>query len=146
MATLQGEYEPSPWSIAADQVAQYEASGGAEGATLEGKPVVILTTKGRRSGKLRKTPLMRVEHEGSYAVVASLGGAPKHPVWYFNLLEHPHVELQDGAQVHELRAREVHDDEKRRWWERATEVWPSYDDYQASTDREIPVVVLEPSG
>jgi deazaflavin-dependent oxidoreductase (nitroreductase family) len=142
---LQGEYEPSPFEYAADQVAQYEATGGKEGGTLEGKPVIILTTKGRKSEKLRKNPLMRVEHEGTYAVVASKGGAPTHPVWYLNLREHPHVMLQDGEHVHDLLAREAHDGEKERWWLRATEVWPDYDTYQARTDREIPLILLEPS-
>ncbi len=141
---LEGEYEPSPWAPIAEQVEQYESSGGTEGTTLEGQPCVILTTRGRRSGKLRKTPLMRVEHEGSYAVVASMGGAPQHPVWYFNLLEHPEVTVQDGPDVHDLVAREVTGDEKATWWGRATEVWPSYDDYQAATDRVIPLIVLEP--
>lgn len=141
---LEGEYEPSPWAPIAEQVEQYESSGGTEGTTLEGQPCVILTTRGRRSGKLRKTPLMRVEHEGSYAVVASMGGAPQHPVWYFNLLEHPEVTVQDGPDVHELVAREVTGDEKATWWGRATEVWPSYDDYQAATDRVIPLIVAEP--
>jgi deazaflavin-dependent oxidoreductase (nitroreductase family) len=127
----------------ADTVTQYEATGGREGGTLEGKPCVILTTRGRRTGKLRKTPLMRVEHDGTYAVVASLGGSPKHPVWYFNLLADPAVTLQDGEQVMDLRAREVTGDEKKQWWARANEAWPSYDEYQAKTDREIPVIVLE---
>ena len=142
---LEGEYEPSPWAPIAEQVEQYESSGGTEGTTLEGQPCVILTTRGRRSGKLRKTPLMRVEHEGSYAVVASMGGAPQHPVWYFNLLEHPEVTVQDGPDVHDLVAREVTGDEKAAWWGRATEVWPSYDDYQAATDRVIPLIVVEPA-
>jgi deazaflavin-dependent oxidoreductase (nitroreductase family) len=136
-------YEPSPWDWVADTVTQYEATGGREGGTLEGKPCVILTTRGRRTGKLRKTPLMRVEHDGTYAVVASLGGSPKHPVWYFNLLADPAVTLQDGEQVMDLRAREVTGDEKKQWWARANEAWPSYDEYQAKTDREIPVIVLE---
>lgn len=143
---LVGEYEPSPWAPIADQVERYESSGGTEGTTLDGQPCVILTTRGRRSGKLRKTPLMRVEHEGTYAVVASMGGAPQHPVWYFNLLDHPEVTVQDGPTVHDLVAREVAGEEKATWWRRATEVWPSYDDYQAATDRAIPLVVLEPSG
>jgi F420H(2)-dependent quinone reductase len=141
---LEGEYEPSPWAPIAEQVEQYESSGGTEGTTLEGQPCVILTTRGRRSGKLRKTPLMRVEHEGTYAVVASLGGAPQHPVWYLNLLGHPDVTVQDGPAVHDLVAREVVGDEKATWWSRAIEVWPSYDDYQAATERVIPLVVLEP--
>jgi deazaflavin-dependent oxidoreductase (nitroreductase family) len=138
------EYAPSPWDFVADQVAQYEATGGREGYTLEGKPCVILTTKGRRTGKLRKSPLMRVEHDGTYAVVASLGGSPTHPVWCLNVLADPDVTLQDKDEVMELRAREVTGDEKRAWWRHATAVWPQYDDYQAATDREIPVLVLEP--
>jgi F420H(2)-dependent quinone reductase len=143
---LQGTYEPSPWEPVAEQVRQYEESGGTEGTTLEGQPCIVLTTRGRRTGKLRKAPLMRVEHEGSYAVVASMGGAPEHPVWYFNLLAHPdEVTVQDGPDVRDLRAREVTGDEKAQWWARAVEVWPAYDDYQGGTDREIPVVVLEPA-
>jgi deazaflavin-dependent oxidoreductase (nitroreductase family) len=142
---LTGEYEPSPWDMIAEQVHQYESSGGTEGTLLEGQPCVILTTRGRHTGKLRKTPLMRVEHEGGYAMVASMGGAPKHPVWYFNLLAHPdEVTVQDGPDVFDLHAREVEGDEKAAWWARAVEVWPAYDDYQANTDRVIPVVVLEP--
>lgn len=138
------EYEPSPWQPIADQVALYEATGGAEGGTLQGKPVIILTTRGRRSGKVRKTPLMRVERDGTYAVVASLGGAPKHPVWYHNLIASPTVTLQDGPNVYEMTGREVDGEERARWWTTATKAWPAYDDYQAKTDRRIPVVVLEP--
>jgi deazaflavin-dependent oxidoreductase (nitroreductase family) len=141
---LEGEYEPSPWDVVSDQVRQYEESGGREGTTLEGKPCIILTTRGRKSGKLRKTPLMRVEHDGAYAVVASMGGAPQHPVWYHNLVADPGVTLQDGPDVFDLRAREVTGDEKAEWWARAVEVWPDYDKYQASTDRVIPLFVLEP--
>jgi len=141
---LHGDYEPSPWDFVADQVRQYEATDGREGYLLEGKPCVILTTTGRKTGKLRKTPLMRVEHDGTYAVVASLGGNPKHPVWYLNLLEHPDVRLQDLGKVIEGRARVVTGDEKNEWWTRAVAAWPSYDDYQAATDREIPVIVVEP--
>lgn len=142
---LEGEYEQSPWDLIADQVRRYEESGGTEGTTLDGQPCVILTTRGRRSGKLRKSPLIRVEHEGSYAVVASLGGAPKHPVWYLNLLANPtDVTIQDGADVFDVCAREVEGDEKAAWWARSVAVWPPYDQYQASTDRVIPVVVLEP--
>ncbi len=140
---IEGEYEPSPWDFVADQVAQYEASGGREGGTLEGQPCVILTTRGRHTGKLRKTPLMRVEHDGTYAVVASLGGAPKHPVWYLNVVADPAVTLQDGDQVTDRRARVLTGDEKREWWRRAAEVWPPYDEYQTRTDREIPVILLE---
>ena len=142
---LEGEYEQTPWDLIADQVRRYEESGGTEGTTLDGQPCVILTTRGRRSGKLRKSPLIRVEHEGSYAVVASLGGAPKHPVWYLNLLANPtDVTIQDGADVFDVCAREVEGDEKAAWWARSVAVWPPYDQYQASTDRVIPVVVLEP--
>jgi len=141
--TTSTEYLPSPWEFVADTVRQYEETGGREGGTLEGKPCVILTTQGRHTGKLRKTPLMRVEHDGTYAVVASMGGAPKHPVWYLNLLVDPAVTLQDGDEVSDRRARIVDGDEKREWWARANEVWPSYDEYQAVTDREIPVIVLE---
>jgi deazaflavin-dependent oxidoreductase (nitroreductase family) len=143
--TLSGEYEPSPQSYVRDQVDLYESSGGTEGTTMRGKPVIILTTKGARSGKLRKTPLMRVEHDGDYAVVASLGGAPKHPVWYYNVREHPVVELQDGPVKRRLKAREVTGEEKAAWWERAVEAWPDYAEYQKKTDREIPVFVLEPT-
>jgi F420H(2)-dependent quinone reductase len=141
---LTGEYEPSPSEFVAQQVAQYEATGGKEGAVLQGKPTVILTTTGRKSGKLRKTPLMRVEDGGRYVVVASLGGAPKHPVWYLNLLEHPDVTLQDGGQVFDLRARVATPEEKAAWWPRAVEAWPDYANYQAKTERDIPVVILEP--
>lgn len=144
--TLEGEYEPSPWDMVRDQVEQYERTGGREGGTLEGKPCVILSTRGRRSGKVRKVPLMRVEHDGRYAVVASMGGAPQHPQWYLNLVDDPHVTLQDGERVLDLRAHTATPDEKREWWVHATEVWPPYDEYQANTERDIPVVVLEPAG
>jgi F420H(2)-dependent quinone reductase len=137
-------YEPSPWSPVAEQVALYEATDGKEGGTLEGKPVVILTTRGRHSGALRKSPLMRVEHDGRYVVLASLGGAPQHPVWYLNLEADPRVTLQDGAKVMELRARTATPQERAEWWPRAATAWPAYDDYQTKTDREIPVVILEP--
>ncbi|WP_016698710.1 nitroreductase family deazaflavin-dependent oxidoreductase [Actinoalloteichus spitiensis] len=141
---LSGTYEPSPEKWVRDQVELYEASGGTEGTTLRGMPVVVLTTKGRRSGLLRKSPLMRVEHDGAYAAVASLGGAPKHPVWYHNVLAHPTVELQDGPVRRDYRAREVTGEEKATWWERAVAAYPDYADYQERTDREIPVIVLEP--
>ncbi|MFF9365673.1 nitroreductase family deazaflavin-dependent oxidoreductase [Streptomyces griseoluteus] len=144
---LEGEYEPSPEQWVRDQVELYESSGGREGNTLldTGLPVIILTTRGNRSGKIRKTPLMRVEHDGKYAVVASVGGAPKHPVWYFNVKADPTVELQDGPQKREMRAREVNGDEKAQWWERAVAAFPPYAEYQEKTDREIPVFVLEPA-
>jgi F420H(2)-dependent quinone reductase len=141
---LDGEYEPSPDKRAREQVELYESSGGTQGLTLRGMPVVILTTKGAKSGRLRKTPLMRVEHDGSYAVVASLGGAPKHPVWYYNVAVHPLVELQDGPAKHDMTARELAGDEKAAWWERAVAAWPDYANYQKRTEREIPVFVLEP--
>ncbi|WP_328892108.1 nitroreductase family deazaflavin-dependent oxidoreductase [Streptomyces sp. NBC_00236] len=141
---LQGEYEPSPTPQVRDQVEQYESSGGTEGTTMRGMPVIVLTTLGARSGKIRKTPLMRVEHHGSYAVVASLGGAPRHPVWYHNLTADPRAELQDGPVRRDMTAREVTGDEKALWWERAVEAYPDYADYQEKTDREIPVLVLEP--
>ncbi|WP_066586372.1 nitroreductase family deazaflavin-dependent oxidoreductase [Cellulomonas timonensis] len=140
---LIGEYEPSPSSWAAQQVEKYESSGGTEGTTMRGMPVVILTTRGARSGKLRKTPLMRVEHNGEYAVVASLGGAEKNPVWYYNVVADPHVELQDGPQKWDMIARELKGDEKALWWERAVAAYPDYADYQRKTEREIPVFVLE---
>ena len=141
---LTGEYEPSPWEQVADQVRLYEATAGAEGQMVQGVPCVILTSKGRRTGKVRKAPLIRVEHDGCYAVVASIGGAPTHPVWYFNLKADPDVTLQDGPDVFELRAREAEGEEKATWWARATDVWPPYDEYQAKTDRVIPLLVLEP--
>ncbi|WP_406099625.1 nitroreductase family deazaflavin-dependent oxidoreductase [Streptomyces sp. NBC_01013] len=141
---LQGEYEPSPTPWVRDQVEQYEKSGGTEGTTMRDMPVIVLTTLGAKSGKIRKTPLMRVEHNGSYAVVASLGGAPKHPVWYHNLTADPRAELQDGPVRQDMTAREVTGDEKALWWERAVEAYPDYADYQEKTDRQIPVLVLEP--
>lgn len=141
---LEGTYVPSAWPPIAEQVALYEATDGKEGDTLEGKPVIILTTRGRKTGDVRKTPLMRVEHDGRYVVVASMGGAPQHPVWYLNLLADPHVTLQDGAEVTDLRARTATPEERAVWWPRATAAWPAYDEYQNNTDREIPVVILEP--
>jgi deazaflavin-dependent oxidoreductase (nitroreductase family) len=141
---LDGEYEPSPSSWAREQVERYERSGGTQGTTLQGKPVVVVTSKGARSHKLRKTPLMRVEHDGTYAVVASLGGAPRHPLWYYNLKANPHVELQDGPVRREMRAREATGEERAIWWERAVEAWPDYANYQKRTSRQIPVFVLEP--
>jgi deazaflavin-dependent oxidoreductase (nitroreductase family) len=143
---LEGEYEPSPTQWVRKQVELYESSGGTEGTTLQGSkmPVVVLTSRGARSGKLRKSPVMRVEHEGRYAAVASLGGAPKHPVWYFNIKADPHVELQDGPVKQDMIAREVTGQEKAEWWNRAVAAYPAYADYQKKTDREIPVFVLEP--
>ena len=142
---LEGEYEPSTWKWVRDQVERYESSGGTEGTRIRGLPVVIVTNRGAKSGKLRKTPLMRVEHGGSYAVVASMGGAPKHPVWYHNAVADPRVELQDGPVRQDMLAREVTGQEKAAWWARAVEAFPGYAEYQRKTDREIPVLVLEPT-
>jgi F420H(2)-dependent quinone reductase len=140
--TTNAEYEPSPAQWVRDQVEEYERSGGTSGTTMMDKPVVILTTRGAKSGKVRKTPLMRVEHDGEYAVVASLGGAPKHPVWYYNVVADPHVELRDGPVVQAMTAREVTGEEKATWWERAVAAWPDYAEYQTKTERQIPVFVL----
>ncbi|MFI0773761.1 nitroreductase family deazaflavin-dependent oxidoreductase [Streptomyces sp. NPDC021212] len=142
---LQGEYEPGPTEWVRDQVELIESSGGTKGTTMRGMPVILLTTRGAKSGKIRKTPLMRVEHEGRYAAVASLGGAPKHPVWYFNVLADPRVELRDGTERWDMTAREVTGEEKALWWRRAVEAYPDYADYQEKTTREIPVFVLEPA-
>jgi F420H(2)-dependent quinone reductase len=141
---LNGEYAPSTAGWARRQAERYEASGGAEAGDLRGRPIIVLTTVGAKTGKLRKTALMRVEHEGVYAVVASMGGAPKHPVWYYNLTRHPIVELQDGQTRRDYLAREVGGDEKAVWWARAVEAWPDYATYQAKTARQIPVFVLTP--
>ncbi len=143
---LNGEYEPSPETWVRNQVEKYEGSGGTRGTTMRGMPVVIVTTVGARSGKLRKVPLMRVEHDGRYAAVASIGGAPRNPTWYRNLVAHPTVELQDGPVRTDMTAREVTGEEKARWWERAVEAFPDYADYQKRTARDIPVFVLEPTG
>ncbi|MCU1443477.1 MAG: hypothetical protein JWQ59_1627 [Cryobacterium sp.] len=142
---LSGEYEPSPTTWVRDQVDLYESSGGTQGTTLRGLPVVVLTTLGARSGKIRKAPLMRVEREGLYLAVASLGGSPKNPSWYRNVIANPHVELQDGPQKWDMVARELTGDEKAEWWERAVAAFPNYADYQAKTHREIPVFLLEPA-
>jgi deazaflavin-dependent oxidoreductase (nitroreductase family) len=142
---LSGEYEPSTEKWVRDQVDLYEGSGGTDGTTMRDMPVVVLTSVGARSGKLRKTPLMRVEHDGVYAVVASQGGAPTHPLWYHNLRANPHVELQDGTRKGDYLAREVTGEEKAIWWERAVAAYPDYADYQTRTERQIPVLVLEPA-
>lgn len=142
---LEGEYEPSPHQWVRDQVALFEGSGGTKGTTMRGMPVIILTTRGAKSGKIRKAALMRVEHGGTYAVVASLGGAPKHPVWYHNVVADPRVELQDGPVRQDMTARQVTGEEKAQWWERAVAAYPDYAAYQEKTDRQIPVFVLEPA-
>ncbi|GAB3285259.1 nitroreductase family deazaflavin-dependent oxidoreductase [Microbacterium sp. MEC084] len=142
---LNGEYLPSTAEWARTQAETYEATNGAEANTLRGVPVIVLTTVGAKSGGLRKTALMRVEHDGRYAVVASKGGAPKPPQWYYNLRANPHVELQDGAVKRDYVARELDGAEYDEWWARAVEVWPDYAEYQKKTDRRIAVFVLEPT-
>ncbi len=141
---LSGKYEPSPWDWVREHADKIMESGSTEGTDMKGKPLILLTTIGAKSGKIRKTPLMRVEHDGEYAVVASLGGAPKNPVWYYNIKKNPRVELQDGETARDYEAREVFGEEKATWWERAVEAWPDYADYQKKTDRQIPVFVLTP--
>ena len=141
---LEGEYAPSTAGYARRQAEQYEASKGAEAANLRGRPIVVVTSVGAKTGKLRKTALMRVEHDGVYAAVASLGGSPAHPVWYHNLKKNPHVELQDADDKRDYVAREVTGDEKAVWWQRAVDAYPDYAKYQEKTERDIPVFVLEP--
>ena len=141
---LQGDYEPGTADWVNEQVETYERSGGTEGTTMRGVPVVVLTTKGAKSGKLRKFALMRVEHGGAYAAIASKGGAPKDPVWLRNIENHPLVEVQDGPDKNDYDARTLSGEERETWWERAVAVWPDYADYAKKTDREIPVVLLEP--
>ncbi|MDL9979008.1 nitroreductase family deazaflavin-dependent oxidoreductase [Microbacterium candidum] len=141
---LDGEYLPSTAAWARKQAETFEASHGADANQLRGKPIIVLTTVGAKTGGLRKTALMRVEHDGRYAVVASRGGAPEHPQWYWNLRKNPHVELQDGDVTHDYTARELDGDERAEWWARATQAWPDYDVYQTKTDRRIPIFVLEP--
>jgi deazaflavin-dependent oxidoreductase (nitroreductase family) len=138
------DYVPSPHSYVREQVERYEATDGAEGGTMKGRPVVILTTVGAKTGAVRKTPLMRVEHDGRYAVIASQGGAPDHPQWYANLRANPLVQLQDGPRKQSMRAAVAEGPERERWWERAVAAWPDYADYQQRTQRVIPVVVLTP--
>jgi deazaflavin-dependent oxidoreductase (nitroreductase family) len=142
---LQGDYEPSSAKWVRDQVEEYESSGGTRGTTLRGVPVVVVTSVGASSGKLRKNPVMRVEHGGVYAAVASKGGDAQNPGWYRNLVEHPLVELQDGPSKSDYLARETSGEERALWWNRAVEVWPDYANYQTKTDRQIPVFVLEPA-
>jgi F420H(2)-dependent quinone reductase len=141
---LSGEYEASPWDWVRKDADRIIESGNTAGSEMKGKPVILLTTIGAKTGKIRKTPLMRVEHDGQYAIVASLGGAPKHPVWYYNIKAHPRVELQDGDVTKDYEAREVFGDEKTAWWDRAVAAWPDYAEYQTKTDRQIPLFVLTP--
>ncbi len=144
---VEGDYEPSPAAWVRDQVELYEGSGGMQGTTLRqtGMPVVIVTNRGARSGRIHKTPVMRVEHGGRYAVVASKGGAPKNPLWYYNVRANPLVELQDGPHKQDMVAREVSGAERAEWWQRAVAAYPPYAEYQQRTTREIPVFVLEPA-
>jgi deazaflavin-dependent oxidoreductase (nitroreductase family) len=142
---LEGEYEPSPAEWVRKQVDEIESSGGTKGVSLRDMAVIVVTSRGARTGKLRKNPVMRVEHDGKYAAVASMGGAPTNPVWYYNLVADPHVEVQDGPTKQDMVAREVSGEEKAQWWERAVAAYPDYADYQERTDRQIPVFVLEPA-
>ena len=143
---VDGDYEPSSAAWVRDQVEEYENSGGAQGTTLRetGLAVVIVTNRGATSGKVRKTPVMRVEHDGRYAMVASKGGAPDNPLWYYNVRANPQVELQDGPHKQDMVAREVSGDERAEWWQRAVAAYPPYAEYQQKTARQIPVFVLEP--
>lgn len=143
-----GEYEPNTMAWVRDQVEAYERTGGREANTLlnTGLPIIVLTTRGNKSGKVRKTPLMRVEHDGEYALVASLGGAPKHPVWYYNLKAHPRAGIQDGPEPFVVEVRELAGEEKAVWWERAVAAFPAYAQYQERTERVIPVFVAQRAG
>ena len=143
--TLQGEYVPSKAGWVRDQVATFEATDGQEANTLRGSkdPIVVITSVGSKSGKLRKNPVMRVERDGTYVAVASYGGGPENPVWYHNFLAHPEVELQDGPEPHLYRARVAEGEERAIWWKRAVDQYAPYAEYQERTDREIPVFLLE---
>ncbi len=139
------DYDPSPLGWVRNQAQRYEASDGAEANTIAGKPIVLLTMRGAKTGRTRKIPLMRVEHDGRYAAVASMGGQPQNPTWYANLKAHPEITLQDGPQRTPMRARELDGPEREEWWDRAVAAYPSYADYQRKTSRRIPVFVLEPA-
>jgi deazaflavin-dependent oxidoreductase (nitroreductase family) len=143
---VEGEYVPSTWDWVAKQVERYESSGGTEGYEVQGAACIVVTMRGRLSGKVRKAAVMRVEHDGSYAMVGSKGGAEHHPGWYHNLLADPDVTVQDGPAVQDVRARLVEGTERDAWWERAVAAWPDYESYQRKTDRTIPVFVLSPTG
>ena len=142
---LQGTYAPSSQQWVRDQVEEFEASGGARANTLRrtGDPIVVITSVGARSGHLRKNPVMRIERDGHYVAIASVGGSPKNPEWYHNLLAHPEVELQDGSETHTYAARLLTGAERAEWWAYAVETWPTYGEYQKRTEREIPVFLLE---
>lgn len=147
MSALEGEYVPGQWEWVNEQVAEYERTGGAAGNELRdtGMSIIIVTMRGAKSGAVRKIALMKVEHEGSYALVASKGGAPQHPAWYFNLLAHPdEVFVQDGPEPFPVSVREVDGEERAQWWERAVAAYPPYAEYQERTDRQIPVLVAAP--
>ncbi len=148
MTQLDGDYEPSPWGWVREQVETYERTGGREANTLRdtGLPIIVLTTRGRESGKVRKTPLMRVEHAGEYALIGSVGGAPQHPSWYRNLKASPSATLQDGPQPFDVFVRELDGDERSVWWDRAGAAYPPYAEYQARTDRVIPVLLAQRRG
>jgi deazaflavin-dependent oxidoreductase (nitroreductase family) len=141
---LEGHYEPSPVDWVRKQVEQFESSDGREGNTMKDLPVIVLTTKGARTGNIRKSPLMRVEHDGKYLIVASLGGAPSHPVWYHNVVANPTVEIQDGATRQDMATRELDGDEREVWWKRAVGAFPPYAEYQEKTSRVIPILICEP--
>ena len=145
--TLQGEYVPSSQQWVRDQVEAYEASGGAEANTLRdsGDPIIVITSVGARSGKLRKNPVMRVEKDGRYVAVASKGGAPEDPSWADNFRAHPEIDLQDGPEARSYTARELSGEERAQWWDHAVATWPTYASYQEKTDRQIPVFLLEPA-
>jgi deazaflavin-dependent oxidoreductase (nitroreductase family) len=145
--SIQGDYEPSTWQWVRDQVAEYEASGGTRANTLRdsGLPIIIVTMTGHKTGKVRKIALMRIEHEGSYALVGSKGGAPSHPGWYHNLIANPKVTVQDGPEPFAAEVRLVSGGEREAWWERAVDAFPSYTEYQDKTEREIPVFVASPT-
>ncbi|TDE49053.1 nitroreductase family deazaflavin-dependent oxidoreductase [Nonomuraea mesophila] len=141
---LSGDYEPSALDFVREHVEQIMRTGTTEGVTMKDRPTVLLTYRGAKTGKVRKTLVMRVEHEGHYAAVASKAGMPTNPHWYASVVADPVVELQDGAVTRQFKAREVHDNEKELWWRRAVDAFPDYADYQRRTDRQIPVLVLEP--
>jgi deazaflavin-dependent oxidoreductase (nitroreductase family) len=148
---IEGDYEPSTWDWVRDQVEEYEASGGTRANTLRdtGLPIVIMTTMGHKSGKVRKVPVMKVEHDGEYAIVASKGGAPQHPGWYHNLVADPNVTIQDGPQPFDAVVRLVTGEEREQWWERSVAAYATYADYEAraaEVGREIPVFIARPSG
>ena len=144
---IEGDYEPSTWDWVREQVEVYEGSNGAQGATLRdtGLPIIVMTTVGHKSGKVRKVPLMRVEHEGEYAIVASKGGAPANPGWYHNLMADPNVMIQDGPEPFDAVVRLVTGDERAQWWERSVAAFSPYAEYQEKTDREIPVFIASPA-